>query len=169
MDTTGRASAKLTCRLSIDTPSTGFRWQVTVEGSPDAREWAVLRKGAAIYDFGGDVPTRSTLVTVPETSFRHLRVTIHDSDKAPLTVSGVRVERETRRPARRVTLKPVGTSISSSSPPSATHFLLDLGLPHLPCDQVEIQFSNDNVRRQCQIAASEAPGGPWFPSRCSRA
>ena len=104
------AAERMTSQLTIESPDRDFRYQVTVEGSPDSREWAVLRKDGAIFDFRGDAQARSMLVNVPETTFRFLRVTVHDTDAHPFTVSGVEIARVSQ-PARRQELKAVSVSV----------------------------------------------------------
>lgn len=155
------ASGELTTQITLQSPDRDFRYQVTVEGSTDSREWAVLRKGGAIFDFSGDVHACSTLVKVPETSFRYLRVTVHDSDAKPFTVNGASVERELKRPAKRIELRPVSMRIVEDSPRRATEVHLDLGHPRQFCDQAEIAFADDNVQRGCQVSVRDDSARDW--------
>jgi len=95
---------ELTSEVTVETPDRNFRYQVTVEGGADGRSWAVLRDDGAIFDFSEDVRARSTVVKLPQTTFRYLRVTIHDSDAEPITVTGAAVASEVRRPVRSVAM-----------------------------------------------------------------
>ncbi len=154
-------SGKPINQISIQSPDRDFRYQVTVEGSPDSRNWVVVRKGAAIFDFSGEVHARSTVVKLPETTYRYLHVTVHEADGRLLNVSGASAEQEIERRGRRIKLKPVSTRIVQDLQRRATDVFLDLGHRNQPCDQAEVIFEDDNVSRGCQVSVSENPAGPW--------
>ncbi len=73
-------------RVKILTGSKNFQRKVTVEGSPDAQSWAVLREGVEIFDF-----------TVEERHFNYLRATIHNEDNPLLSIDGIEAEGLARR------------------------------------------------------------------------
>jgi hypothetical protein len=158
------SAGRRTTEITIETPGHDFRYQVTVEGSADEREWAVLRSDGAIFDFTGDVTARSTLVRLPETDFRYLRLTIHDPDARPLSVIGVSTRRDVARPVERVELKQVSQAVTSNSQHNTTQITVDLGLPGQPFDRVELQFGDLNVRRQCSVGVTDDPEYGWRPS-----
>lgn len=153
---------KATTEITIDSPDRNFRYQVTVEGSYDARQWAVLRTDGAIFDFSGDVTARSTSVRLPETTFRYLRVMVADGAGSPFKVEGAHVERLIARPAERVQVRPAVTRIAEDPGRRATDVTLDLGSSGQPCDQVTIRFTDDNCSRQVEVAGSDE-GKTWNP------
>jgi len=143
--------------ITINTPDHDFRYQVAVEGSHDARNWAMLRDDGAIFDFSGDVRSRSTIVKLPETNFRYLRVTIRDTGEKPIEVTGAQVNKLLFRAARRVQISPVKERIELNAERNANEVYLDLGRAGQPFDEVEVAFSDDNVRRPCYVRISNAP------------
>jgi hypothetical protein len=149
-----------TTDITINTPSANFRYQVVVEGSNDARDWAVLRADGAIFDFTKDVSARSTTVNMPETRFRYLRVTVRDAGGPPLKVDGASAAREVSRPAERAGLKVLTTSIRQDPKRRATDVWLDLGYPRQPFDTVDVLFPDDNVKRRCEVCACDGPDRP---------
>jgi len=157
-------SEEMTSQITIDSSSADFRYQVTVEGSPEGRRWAILREGGAIFDFRGDVSARSMMVLVPQTNFRYLRVTIHDTGERPLKVTGATVAREVVRPARLLQLRPFETHIATDATRRATDVYVDLGLGRQPCSRAVVRFGDDNVRRQCEVSYRNDASAKWLPA-----
>ena len=155
------AAQELTTEITIETPDRNFRYQVTVEGSASGESWAVLRSDGAIFDFSEDVQARSTVVRLPETTFRYLRVTIHDADARPMHVTGATVRREVVRPARVVEIPGLTPRVEQDRQRDATDILFDLGLPNQPVCEAEVSFGDDNVRRRCEVAVQESGSGQW--------
>jgi len=151
---------ELTSEVTIETPDRNFRYQVTVEGSADGRSWAVLRDDGAIFDFSEDVQARSTVVKLPQTTFRYLRVTIRDAAAEPVKVTGATVAREVVRPAQSVQMD-VTPRIQDDPQRNATDLFFDLGLPNQPFSEVALAFSNDNVRRSCEVSVQDPTTGQW--------
>ena len=147
---------KFATEVTINTRDRDFKYQVAVEGSGDSREWVMLRSDGAIFDFSGDVHSRSTLVKLPATNFPLLRVTIRDTERQRLHVTGAEVNQLISRPARRVTIKPKQMAIDITEG-NRNLVELDLGSPGQPFDEVEVCFSDDNVRRPCHVATSNDP------------
>ena len=150
------ATAQPVTQITIETPDQDFRYQVTVEGSNDAREWAVLRRDGAIFDFTGDVQLRSTLVKLPEARFRYLRITVHDAEARPLRVTGATVERAASSPVHRTELRSGPPRITVNASSNTTDVYLDLGYPNQPFDTVDVLFTDDNVRREVSVYANNA-------------
>lgn len=116
----------------------------------------MLRSDGAIFDFSGDVHSRSTLVKLPATNYSLLRVSISDTENERLRVTGAEVDKLILRPARRVTIKPEQMVIDITED-NRNLVELDLGSPGQPFDEVEVCFSGDNVRRPCHVATSNDP------------
>lgn len=152
---------ELTTEITIDTPDRNFRCQVTVEGGSGDGSWAVLRSDGAIFDFSEDVQARSTTVRLPQTTFRYLRVTIHDTDAQPIHVTGASVTREVMRPARLVAIPNITPRVQDDPQRKATDLVFDLGLPNQPFSEAAVTFSDDNVRRGCEVAVQDSESGQW--------
>ncbi len=131
---------ELATEITINTPGQDFRCKATVEGSDDG----------VIFDFTGDVEARSTLVNLPATDFPLLRVTVYDTAADALKVTGVTVRDFVSRPARTVTFQPERMSAEVSRD-KRNLVVIDLGTPTHPYDQIEVYFTDENVRRLCHV------------------
>ena len=79
-----------TNRLTIQTQQVNFYREVALEGSGDKPRWSLIERSGVLYSydtpkFVGDKLTLS----YPETTFRYLRLTIHNEDNPPLPIDGV--------------------------------------------------------------------------------
>jgi len=79
-------------RLAISVPDINFYREVTLQSSTDRENWATIMQRVDIYSF--NTPKfvgKSLVITYPETTYRYLRLVIHDEDSPPLTVREVKV------------------------------------------------------------------------------
>ena len=100
-------NAKPHSTLRITTPKTNFQSRVTVETSPDGKEWGIVRKDGQITRSTVDGRVVESLsVTYPVSTLPFLRVTIAGWEEGP-ALTEVLVDQETQVPSRRITLAEV--------------------------------------------------------------
>ena len=155
--------AKRTTQVWIDTPDRDFLYGVVVEGREGEERWAVLRRDGVIFDSHVDVSMQNLAVKVPETTFRYLRVTVRDTDRRPMTVTGARVERlGAVAPVLPPTeLKLVSTTITQSRDGRSTDLLLDMGYEHQIPEEAEVLFTDDNISRAYQVWGAGSRERQW--------
>ena len=79
-----------TDRLTLVTGETNFHRRVTLEGSLDGESWRAISGSGEVYAYETPKFTGSNLMfDYPEVTDRYLRLSIHNQDDAPLSVSEV--------------------------------------------------------------------------------
>ncbi|MFW6189555.1 MAG: DUF3999 family protein [Planctomycetota bacterium] len=144
-------------RVRIESSGTDFRREVVVEGSQDARDWAVLRENAFLLSFRGREGradyTREE-INLPLNDYRYLRVTVHNAPRDPkrIGVEDVVCWRLEREPAETV-------PVEMDSPPlirvdeveEVQEITLDLGYRKLPLSGLSLQFGDENFFRHVDL------------------
>jgi hypothetical protein len=79
-------------RLAVDVPEVNFFREVSLEVSANRERWSGILSQASIYAYNTPKFVGQNLsVTYPETTFRYLRLIIHDEDSPPLNIQDVKV------------------------------------------------------------------------------
>ena len=79
-----------TDRLTLVTGETNFHRRVTLEGSPDGESWRAISGSGEVYAYETPkFPGSNLMLDYPEVTYRYLRLSIHNQDDAPLSVSEV--------------------------------------------------------------------------------
>lgn len=77
-------------RIVLATSQQNFYRQVSLAGSDDAETWVSVLSSDVVYGYNTPKFVGSKLALVyPETTYRHLRLTIANEDNPPLPVSGI--------------------------------------------------------------------------------
>jgi len=84
--------------VDVITPNTDFTRQVQVLGSMDGVKWNIVRNDGIIFDFPRRDMLRRTWITFPPAGFSRLALKIINGGGAPLTISAVKVIRESQVP-----------------------------------------------------------------------
>ena len=151
-------------RVEILTDSKNFKRAVAIEGSSDARSWAVLQEGVEIFDF--TVPergfnARNTEVDYPDSTARYIRVRVINNDEAPLLISGASISSVEERPADVVVYDAEITGIAESAEDNATVVEIDLGSANLPTNRLTLQTSSVNFHREVSVEGSDDGLAPF--------
>ena len=152
-------------RVKILTGSKNFQRKVTVEGSPDAQSWAVLREGLEIFDFTVEerrFNARNLEVDYPESTARYLRIRITNNDEEPLRISGAKVSSVQVKPAQVTGYDMEITGVTEDASANATVVEADLGTTEVPTNRLTLQTVSVNFHREVSLEGSE-DGLTWTP------
>lgn len=85
--------AELTNQIDLDIHQQNFDWMISLEGSHDQQEWYTIVDHYRILSIKNSLTDfRFTTLSFPETSYRFLRVCIHEKEKPVL--EGIRITRQ---------------------------------------------------------------------------
>ena len=147
--------------IEVSTSSQNFQRDVMVEGSNDAKTWAVLQEGTRIFDFSlkeRDFTARNTRVRYPESTARFLRVKITNAEEDPLNPTGASVFSVSETLAEEASYP---ASISERTEDTAKRrslIVFDLGNRGLPTNRLTIQTPQVNFYREVTLEGTgDAP------------
>lgn len=141
--------------VTIGTVSRDFNRPVTVEGSDDARIWAMLRESGRIFSISGEGGAAWKKVSYPVSNFRYLRVTIDNGEEKPLGIDSVSVQGAAAAKTTSVTL-PVKHFRTVDVPENRlTKIRLDLGYRNLTADSISLHIGDQLFSRRVQILGSD--------------
>ena len=147
--------------IEVSTSSQNFQRDVMVEGSNDAKTWAVLQEGTRIFDFSlkeRDFTARNTRVRYPESTARFLRVKITNAEEDPLNLTGASVFSVSETLAEEASYP---ASISERTEDTAKRrslIVFDLGNRGLPTNRLTIQTPQVNFYREVTLEGTgDAP------------
>ena len=152
-------------RVKILTGSKNFQREVTVEGSPDAQSWVVLREGVEIFDFTVEerrFNARNLEVDYPESTARYLRIRVTNNDEEPLRISGSQVSSVQVKPAQVTGYDMEITGVAEDASANATVVEADLGTTGVPTNRLTLQTVSVNFHREVSLEGSE-DGLTWTP------
>ena len=152
-------------RVKILTGSKNFQRKVTVEGSPDAQSWVVLREGVEIFDFTVEerrFNARNLEVDYPESTARYLRIRVTNNDEEPLRISGSQVSSVQVKPAQVTGYDMEITGVAEDASANATVVEADLGTTGVPTNRLTLQTVSVNFHREVSLEGSE-DGLTWTP------
>ncbi|HAM36408.1 MAG TPA: hypothetical protein DEB40_06060 [Elusimicrobia bacterium] len=144
--------------LEIAPEHRNFRVMVRLEGSRDARSWAVLKEGGSILDFSESFRLRYCELDYPESDFRYLRLTLSDGE-SPLKVSAVTVRRHSRSPGLE-TEHPF--NVAKSSTAVSAVWDLDFGQDRVPVRRLAFQARGGDFKRRVSVSIPAADGKAWI-------
>lgn len=148
-------------RVQLVTPQHNFRSNVVVETGATRGEWAVVRTGAAIFDFTQDGRQIAvTTIDYPLSTRRYLRVTIAGwTDPAHITGASVSC-RESVQEARRVLAESRQPRLEQAERRTLVTF--DLGADNLPVDRIDVDIDGGAFHRGVTVeSSSDARTWSW--------
>ena len=162
--------------IEVSTSSESFQREVTVEGSNDASNWAVLQEGTQIFDFTlkeRGFTARDTRVRYPESTVRYLRVRITNDGEGPLEISGASVSSVVETPAQEVAYPATISELTEDSTKRTSLIVFDLGVRGLPTNRLTIETPQVNFYREITLEGTgDAPqkdAANWSPIQRSGA
>lgn len=143
-----------TNRLRITTTSIDFTRRVTIEGSPDNREFVTIKDDAYIFDFTTEHKTSGTEIFYPETDYRYIRVTVWDDGEEPLEDLGGEVSIVEEKEGELKKLKSEIKKIYQNKDEMTTEIVIDLMYRNIPSNTVIFEVESKNFRRDVHILTS---------------
>jgi hypothetical protein len=140
--------------LRITTPSVDFTRRVTIEGSPDNREFVTIKENAYIFDFSTEHKTSGTEISYPETDYRYIRVTVWDDGEEPLEELGGEVSIVEETEGELKTLESKIKKIFQNKKDMTTEVVIDLKHRNIPSHTVIFEVEDKNFRRDVHILSS---------------
>jgi hypothetical protein len=142
--------------ITITTTSTDFVRRITVEGSPDNRKFAVLKKDDYIFDLTSDHNIRNLTVSYPTTDYRYLKVTIWDDGEGALAEVGGDIYLVEEIKGESVVLPSVTKVTPKDKPKPVTEITVDLTCRNIPSSTIELAVSDSNFKRNVTILSANA-------------
>ena len=147
-------------RLRLSIAEREFRRRVTVEGSDDRRTWYVL-SSPVIYRFTEETSVERTTIVYPQSTYRYLRVTIHDGGERPLTIDGAALLFDQTIPPREDRWFSGPVESSSNPQTRTTTATMDLRFKHVPIHRVVLGVTEPAAfARRAEINVSD-DGQTW--------
>jgi hypothetical protein len=143
-------------RVDLEIPDAGFVGRVTVRGADRRHGAFALLSRTGIYDISGATHARSTTALFPPSDFRFLRLEATGVSRIDgATVSGTTERR--RQVLRRTRLAgPLAAG-------RASVFVLDLGFPGVPVDELSVSSPQRVYERGVAVAGRDRPDLAWRP------
>ena len=145
-----------TNRLKILTSSIDFARIVTIEGSPDNRNFVTIKNDAYIFDFTTEHGASGTEISYPTTDYRYLKVTIWDDGEEPLENLGGEISIVEETKGETTTLKSVIKEEGQNKDDMTTEIVIDLKYRNIPSDTIILEVENENFSRDLHILAGNA-------------
>lgn len=144
--------------VDVVTTDTEFSRQVQVLGSLDGKNWNTLRSDGVIFDSNRGEKLRHTRITFPESTFRHLALKIANGAAPPLSISAVRVFRNSDSQGQSYTIhgKSQKPEINASRKESSIAVRMD---PVFPVDRLVVATTEGNFQRAVEIQIKRGTGG----------
>jgi hypothetical protein len=140
--------------VSLETPATHFMKAADVEGSNDGRTWIKLAGGDSLFQLPNDAT--KLRVSLPESPWQFLRITIDDLGSPPIPFTGAQLHKaRTTAPAESVAV----TIKSRDESPGATRLALDLGAANLTLGSLRIDTNEPVFTRAVTLAVPEVGDG----------
>ena len=139
--------------LTVTTKSVDFVRRVTVEGSPDNKTFAVLKRDDYIFDLTSEHNIKNLAVSYPTTDYRYLKVTIWDDGEEPLVDPGGEIYLVSEiRGESAVLISSMKREEKASS--HTTEITLDLSYRNLPSSSAELSVDDKSFKREVKILSS---------------
>ena len=143
-----------TNRLKIVTTSIDFTRGVTIEGSPDNREFVIIKNDVYIFDYTTEHRTSGTEISYPKTDYRYLKVTIWDDGEAPLQNLGGEVSIVEETEGELVSLGSDIKKIVQKPNEAITEVVIDLKYKNIPSNMMVLKIDGKNFWRDVHILSS---------------
>ena len=147
-------------KLMIKTGSKDFKRRVEISGSPEGRNWLLVKKDAYIFDFRGGENIQLTTVHYPENHYRFLQVKVWNGKDDPLELQGATVYLTKVTQSKRVPRAYQLISREEDAKPRTTVCLLDLKYQNIPFDLLQVETPEENFSRLIEIWVSQE-GKEW--------
>ena len=143
--------------VEIITPDTDFSRQVQVLGSPDGKNWNILRKDGVIFDINRGEKLHHTRITFPQASFRNLALKISNGDAQPLSISDVKVFQENDSQGQTYTIQ--GKTDKPEFNDSRKESSIDVRMNAVfPLDRLVIATTERNFQRAVEVQIKRGKG-----------
>lgn len=145
--------------VEIVTPDADFSRQVQVLGSHDGNSWNIIRKDGVVFDLTRGERLRITRINFPPASFPHLALRIANGDAPPLTITSIKVLRESLSPGQTHSIrgKTERPEIDASGRESSLVVRMDRVVP---IDRLVISTAELNFQRSVEVQIKR-DGGNW--------
>ena len=144
--------------IEFFTSSQNFQRIVQIEGGNDGEIWAVLQKGARIFDFtlkDPDFTSKDTRISYPDTTVRYLRVRIpYEAGEEPLDISGTSVFSVEDNPDTETVYAAAIIKRSEDSERRVNLLTVDLGVNGAPSSRLNVETAQVNFHRRVSMEAS---------------
>ena len=147
-------------KMNIKTGSKDFKRRVEISGSPDGRNWLIIKKDAYIFDFRGDENVQLTTVHYPENRFRFLQVKVWNGKDHPLEIQGATVHLARLTQPKRVPRDSQLISREEDGKTRTSVCLFDLKYQNIPFDLLQVDTPEENFSRLLEIWVSQ-DGKDW--------
>lgn len=143
--------------VEVITSDTDFSRQVQVLGSPDGRNWNIIRNDGVIFDTSRGEKFHHTRMTFPQTSFRHLALKIADNKARPLSINAVKALRESDSRGETYTVrgKIENQQVRASHRESSVVVRMDTVFP---LDRLVISTAERNFQRSVEVQIKRDTG-----------
>jgi hypothetical protein len=155
--------------VQIETPGSGFRRRVLLEGSQDGEQWSVLAD-ENLLNFGqGKDKFIEERISYPPCRLRYLRITLHRDpqvDRQRVPIEKVVVRRRVEVPGEYVTRDVTfgeREGVRTQSGPGSAWFV-DLGGQRNPVERLHVDIADAEFARDYYIEAARPPAprrSPW--------
>lgn len=146
--------------VNIITPDTDFTRQVQVLGSMDGIKWNTVRTDGIIFDFSRRDMLRRTRITFPPSGFSRLALKIHNGGAAPLTISAVKVIRESQVPEQTYSIASTIEQTEFSAPRRESSITIRMKTV-FPIDRLKLATPDRNFQRAVEVQTRNA-SGQWM-------
>ena len=132
-----------------------FIRQVQVAGSRNGMDWVTLAADRTIFDLTAEHKTRRSEVSLGQTNFTHLRITVLGNGKGTFRLDGVELEYIPQTSAAvRTKDRPHEWRLTSGKD-GVDEYMIDLLQAHLPVREVEFVTDAENFNRTVEVYVSD--------------
>ncbi len=142
-------------QIQLFSPDKNFICQVQVEGSQDGMAWVNLISDSIIFDLTKEHKNRRMEVNLPQTNFRHLRVTVLRDAKGTINIEGVEMTFVTPTAALGTVKERLSDMHIENGKDGVQEVILDLYHPNLPSREIEVVTGLKNFNRMIELYDSD--------------
>ena len=132
-----------------------FIRQVQVAGSQSGRDWVTLAADRTIFDLTAEHKTRRTEVSLGQTNFTQLRITVLGGGKGTFRLDSVELEYIPQTSVAVSTKERAHQWRLTSGKDGVDEYMIDLLQAHLPVREVEFVTDAENFQRTVEVYVSE--------------
>jgi hypothetical protein len=147
----GRGHAPVN-RLVVPSAGEEFTRRVTVEGRDAGTPWQTIRDDGLVYRLRAEREVRNETVSIPDASFEEIRVTVHEDprgEREPVRIGDVTAFHRETTSRERQTFE--GRIVNAGERREWTLLAVDLGVPHLPIEQLHFEARESNYVRNVDV------------------
>lgn len=132
-----------------------FIRQVQVSGSRNGMDWVTLAADRTIFDLTAEHKTRRTEVSLGQTNFTHLRITVLGGGKGTFRLDGVELEYIPQTSGAVSTKERAHQWRLTSGKDGVDEYIVDLLQARLPVREVEFVAVTENFNRTVEVYVSD--------------